>query len=159
MGCTTTLPRKWEGSIKAGAARLFQVKFEAELARRWESKDWEVNDVIRLDNGYDAQCVTAGRSGQFEPPWPETLGEEVQDGSARWQIVEPSGDSLETTVSSFEWTAPTGITASGGQDTTTGSVRLVTVGSNVEPGEYEIPVKATCVNSEIIIQPCILTVE
>lgn len=158
MSCTTLLARKWEQPLAAGAARLFEVDLYTALGRKWESKVWSQGDVIRA-GAYDAECATAGRAGQFEPEWPQTVGEEIQDGSASWQIVEPGSDSLETTVSTFEWTPPTGITAAGGQDTATASVRLVTVGSNVEPGEYEILVKATCANSEIIIQPCILTVE
>lgn len=157
MSCTVLLARKWEQALAPGAAREFEVDFDLSLARRWESRTWSQGDVIR-GGAYDAECEEGGRSGQFEPEWPETLDEPVQDGSASWKIVAPSSASLVTTATGFEWTAPTGITASAGQDTTTGTVRKLTVAADVAPGEYEVMVTATCVNGDVIKQPCILQV-
>lgn len=157
MSCTVLLARKWEQPTAPGGARLYRVDLDWALGRQWESKTWEQGDIIRA-GAYDAECVTTGRSAEFAPEWPETVDEEVQDGSARWKIVAPSGSSLETTVSTFGWSAPTGISATGGEDTATGSVRMLTVESSVEPGEYDLMVTATCQNGEIIKQPCILQV-
>ncbi len=157
MSCTVLLARKWEQPTAPGGARLYQVDLDWALGRQWESKTWEQGDIIRA-GAYDAECISGGRAGAVPPRFPVTLGKEFTDGSVRWKIVAPSSSSLETTINTFDWAAPTGIVASGGQDTATGSVRMLTVGSSVEPGEYELMVTATCQNGEIIKQPCILLV-
>lgn len=156
MGCTTLLARKWPQPVAPGSARRFEVSFDSELRRQWESRTWEVGDTIQV-GAFDAECVQGGRSGQIRPDFSEVLGAEVPDGSVVWEIVEPSSSSLITSAS-FTWDPPSGITDSADADSQTSTTRLLTVGEDVVPGEYTVMVTATCGNSEIIKQPCILQV-
>lgn len=159
MSCSTQIARVWPEPIAPGGERLFEVDFAEAISLHWESKDWQEGDTIRLLNGYDAQCVQAGRSGPVPPRWPDALTTTpVRDGSARWQVVAPSTASRVTSITGFEWDPPEGITDSGGQDGDTRTVRELAVASNVAPGQYEVVVTATCANGEVIVQPCVLQV-
>lgn len=158
MTCSAAIARKWDDPIVPGAANLYEVDFSWACARKWESREWALTDTIRLPNGLDAVCVGAGRSGWRPPPWPDVAGRTVMDGGVKWQIVHSSSASLETTVDTFSWASPAGITESGGEDGATRTIRLLTVSENVEAGDHTIVITATCANSSIRKQPCVLRV-
>lgn len=52
-----------------------------------------------LPNGKLYMCTTAGASGESEPVWTDTLGEEQQDGDAVWRCID--ADLLTVKAGSF----------------------------------------------------------
>jgi hypothetical protein len=157
MSCATP-EQKWSDPIAPGAALLYEIDASWVLARKWEPKEWTIGDKIRLQNGFDAECIVAGRSGPAEPRWTAVLGDEPADGSAQWRLITPTSASLRTTATGFTWACPTGITGSGGADSQVGSSRKLTVASDVAPGDYVITITMACANTESEVLRCTLQV-
>ncbi|HRR95332.1 MAG TPA: YCF48-related protein [Candidatus Ratteibacteria bacterium] len=60
----------------------------AYYAARWEKGTaYVLDDVVKptVPNGYQYKCTVAGTSGLTEPIWPTTVGEEIEDGTVKWQ--------------------------------------------------------------------------
>jgi Pectate lyase superfamily protein len=50
------------------------------------NESWQISDrcIPTVRNGYHFRCIKAGNSGDTEPVWPTTIGEEVTDGTVTW---------------------------------------------------------------------------
>ncbi len=147
--------RRWPDAKAPGSALRYETNFLNELARLWSPGEVSVGLVIRA-GAYDAECMVAGRTGRYEQRWPQLLGESVEDGSARWRIVEPSASSYFATVDTFVWTPSAGITVDDQLDGPLWTSAVLAGG--VKGREYELVVRANLSNGEHFDQPCILEV-
>lgn len=161
MSCKTLLAQEWEQPVAPGAERRYAINLHKQLSKHWADQlDYEINDQVPAGTtGFDAKCTVAGRRGSAEPRWLKTLGATHPDGSVTWQLVNPTAASLDTTIETFVWTLPAGLTLASQSDQDTQSSAILQVAASAAPGRYEVVITATCVNDEVIVQPCILTVE
>lgn len=122
----------------------YTVKFDEELAMRWERETLYAQTDRRrpsASTGYEYECTTAGQSGRKEPVWPKVVGETVTDGSVTWTCRAVSNTSLRSTLSSATWAADAAITISG--QTVSGAKAIAYLEGGVEGREYEIRVQGT----------------
>lgn len=151
MTCRTLDVQAWPERKSPAADLRYEVDFVGALSRRWERGDWQLGDRIR-HGGYDWEVTRAGRSGDTAPRFshqPIIDRTTTPDGSAVFTAREPSGASLITTVNSFGWSEPAGLTVEHQVDgLTKTSVRI----SGGDLGaEYQFEVSANCANGEVIV--------
>lgn len=136
----------WQQPIAPGGADRYAVDFTPYLTR-WLERDSDVSMGQRFRSklvaGYEWEATAAGRTGLREPRLPTTIGQPIQDGSAVLTCRELSTDSLLATVSDVDWSTPAGIAASAENLTGQKASALLTVGSGVAKGEYDVLVTAT----------------
>lgn len=162
MSCETLAAKTWDDPKDPSTSDQYLVDFNDHLARRWAStiKERSLGLFIRatVENGYDYECTTPGRSGAKEPLWPKTVAATVQDGSAIWTCRAPSTSSLETTITGTPtWTCSDAAIvissiAVSGQSTT------AFLAGGADGQDYTVIVTATCANSAVKALPCILQV-
>lgn len=128
---------------------------------RWLARFWEPGTVYAqgtrvrptVETGFEYECITAGQSGARDPSmhhtrprWPTVVGEELQDGSARWACRALSNGSLLTTISLSEWEADDGVTLSNQQ--TQGLITTVWVAGGLSGSSYSVRNRITLANGQ-----------
>jgi len=101
--------------LSVGDVERFGIDFSGMLANRWTMATLaSVGTTIRpsVPNGYQYACSQAGQTGATEPFWPPVAGAQLLDGSVQWTAEAVDTTSLEGTLTTANWAAPTGIVLS-----------------------------------------------
>lgn len=117
-----------EFSERVGDQLAFAIDWTGWLAIRWiPGAMQDPGAIVRPvnANGFAYTTTAGGQSNSIEPVWPATLGQTVNDGSIVWQCVAIDNTSLQATVSSAKWSAPSGVSILG--QATKGQITLVAI--------------------------------
>lgn len=112
----------------------------------WLASNWEANSSATLaqairptvPNGLELLCITAGQTGAVEPLWANFSGGVTQDGTAQWQAQAVSAVSLDDAISSWNFSAPAGITLDSGQVVSLRSYLIIETPAAVVGTDYDV---------------------
>lgn len=112
----------------------------------WLASNWEANSSATLaqairptvPNGLEYTCITAGQTGAVEPIWATFAGGVTVDGTAMWQAQAVTSMSLDDTISSSSFTAPSGITLDSAQVQTLRSYLIIETPAAVVGTDYDV---------------------
>jgi hypothetical protein len=146
--------------LRVGDNIPITLDFTQLAARRWrKAASFADNEVIRGNkSGFEFAATTGGQTGNTEPRWPKVLAGTVQDGSILWTAQAVSTLSLQKTLTSVAWAAPTGLTVSGQSvdvvaQTATAYIEADTVGT------YEVTATPTFSDTPATVEGFAIEVE
>jgi hypothetical protein len=162
MTCESEPAGVW-GDADPESAEFYYVDFTAKLTR-WREAGKEYGSGVRFRvrgvPGFEYEVTSPGQAGQREPIFPRAVGLTVQDGSATLTCRALSTASLITTISGTPtWSCDDPALSFSGQSLTDQIAKAkITLSGAVDGTDYEVLVKATGADGQVIPKRCILPV-